>query len=158
MLAYESQESEQTLAEGIAEYYAANPGLADVRDMSTPGQEFFRCHDAAHVIFGCSTDLDDEAVVKIASVFGTTAGLHVLAGYRLHESVQIYRRLRLRAILITLSRSAILVPRTIARCLRQRARWPWSGFERFLGVPLYAIRAEFGIRVARGHRPAGQVL
>jgi ubiquinone biosynthesis protein Coq4 len=155
VLAYQSQESEQTLAEGIAEYYAANPGLADVRDMSPAAREFFRCHDAAHVIFGCSTDLDDEAVVKIASVFGTTAGLHVLSGYRLHESVQIYRRLRLRAILTTISRSVILVPRTLARCLRQRARWPWSGFERFLGVPLYGIRAEFGIRVVRSDRTVG---
>lgn len=36
--------------------------------------EFFRCHDAAHVVFGCGTGLDDEAVVKIWSFFGTTRG------------------------------------------------------------------------------------
>ena len=148
MHAYELQESAQTLAEGIAEYYAANPGLANVRDMSPDAQRFFRSHDAAHVVFGCSTDLDHEAVVKISSIFGTTAGLGVLRGYRLHESVQIYEKLPLRAMLATFVHSGVLVPRTILRCLRQHARWPWEGFERFLAVPLREIRAEFGIRVA----------
>ena len=35
MLGYEIQESPQTLTEGIAEYYAANPGLADVRSIGS---------------------------------------------------------------------------------------------------------------------------
>jgi hypothetical protein len=84
---YQVQDSPQTLAEGIGEYYAANPGLAHVRTISPEAQRFFRCHDAAHVVFGCGTALDDEAVVKIASILGTTAGPRVLKGYRAHESI-----------------------------------------------------------------------
>ena len=148
MLQYEVQESPQTLAEGIAEYYAANSGLAAVRGMSPEAQQFFRCHDVAHVVFGCSIDLDDEAVVKLASIFGTTAGFGVLKGYRLHESVQIYETLPLKAMLTSIAHSIFIVPRTILRCLRQRSRWPWSGFERFLEKPLREIREEFGIEVA----------
>ena len=150
MLAYEAQESSQTLAEGIAEYRAANPGLEDMRKLSPDAQVFFRSHDVAHVVFGCTTDLDDEAVVKISSIFGTTAGIGVLRGYTLHESVQIYERLPLRTMLVTTVHSVVLVPRTVFRCLRQRSRWPWEGFERFLGVPLREIRQQFGIRVAHG--------
>ena len=148
MHGYEIQNSLQTLAEGIAEYYAANPGLADVRSMSAEAKKFFRSHDVAHVVFGCSTDLDDEAVVKLSSVFGTSAGMGVLRGYRLHESVEIYKRLPPGAVLKSFCRSAVIVPRTVFRCLRQRARWPWADFERFLGVPLREIREVFGIRVA----------
>lgn len=147
---YELQDSPQTLAEGIAEYRAANPRLADVRNMSSEAQRFFRSHDVAHVVYGCSTDLDHEAVVKIASILGTTAGLGVLRGYRLHESVEIYKQLRLRAVLKTIAHSVTIVPRTAFRCLRQRSRWPWTEFEAFLGVPLREIRQQFGIRVARG--------
>jgi hypothetical protein len=122
MLGYEIQESPQTLAEGIAEYHAANPGLADVRSMSAEAMTFFRCHDVAHVVFGCSTDLDDEAVVKLSSIFGTSAGIGVLRGYRLHESVEIYKRLPPGAVLESIGHSIVVVPRTIFRCLRQRSR------------------------------------
>jgi hypothetical protein len=148
MLRYQARASTQTLAEGVAEYYAAHPQLSALRGMTPEAQDFFRCHDVAHVVFGCGTSLDDEAVVKLASMFGTTAGLGVLRGYRLHESVQIYKRLPLRAVLATIARSAVIVARTAVRCTRQRARWPWSGFERFLAVPLREIREQFGIQVA----------
>lgn len=148
--AFELQDSAQTLAEGIAEYCAANAGLVEGRSISPEAQQFFRCHDAAHVVFGCGTALDDEAVVKIASIFGTTEGLRVLKGYRLHESLQIYRQIPLSAVLTSIARSVIVVPPTLLRCLRQHARWPWAGFEQYLGVQLRQIRQKFGITVPHG--------
>lgn len=146
-------EPDQTLAEAIAEYYAANPELAKGRDISPEAQDFFRCHDVAHVVFGCTTALDDEATVKIASIFGTTAGLHVLKGYRLYESRQIYKHLSPRAVLMSIARSVVIVPRTVLRCLRQRSRWPWAEFEQYLDVPLQDIRRRFGIVVPYGKSP-----
>lgn len=145
---FEHQDCAATLDEGIAEYYRSYPGLARGEALSPAAREFFRCHDAAHVVFGCGTDLDDEAVVKLASMFGTTAGVGVLEGYRLHESIDIYRKLRLRDMLRTILHATWLVPRTSVRCLRQRRRWPWSAFDAYARVPLRDLRAEFGIRVA----------
>jgi len=153
MQTYEKQESSQTLAEAIAEYYDANPGLADLRRMTPEAGHFFRCHDVAHVVFGCSTDLEHEAAVKIASIFGTTAGPGVLRGYRQHESIEIYRRLRLGQMLKAFAMSVVIVPRTVVRCLRQRERWPWAEYEGLLGLPLRQIRERFGITVARGSSP-----
>ena len=118
--------------------------------MSPAAQEFFRCHDVVHVVFGCNVVLDDEAVVKIASILGTTAGLRVLKGYRLHESLQIYRRLRVRDVALSIVHSVALVPRTVYRCLRQQARWPWAEHQRYLHIPLAEIRRQFGIRVVHG--------
>jgi hypothetical protein len=152
MSSYEHQDSRQTLAEGIAEYHAVNSGLADVRSMSPEGRQFFRCHDAAHVVFGCGIALDDEAAVKIASILGTTAGLGVLKGYRLHESLQIYRQLPLLGVLGAVLRSVVVLPRAVLRCMNQRSRWPWADFERYLAVPLGDIRQQFGIKVV--HRDA----
>lgn len=148
MHAYQDPDSPQTLAEGLAEYFRSNPGLLRGAALAEEAREFFRCHDVAHVVYGCGTALADEAVVKLSSVFGTTGGFGVLRGYRLHESLQIYTRLPAAETLMTMLQSVVIVPRTILRCVRQKRRWPWSDHEAFLAVPLRDIRAEFGIRVA----------
>jgi hypothetical protein len=148
MHAFERQDCARTLEEGLDEYYRAHPGLATGRSLSPQAREFFRCHDAVHVVFGCGNTLDDEAVVKIASMMGTSGGFGVLRGYRLHESLDIYRKLRVGEVLRSIAHSVVLVPRTAIRCLRQRQRWPWDHFDRYARVPLKDIREEFGIRVA----------
>jgi hypothetical protein len=154
MHAFEQQDSPQTLAEGVAEYYRLNPGLAQGRGMSPEAQEFFRCHDAVHVVYGCGNALNDEAIVKFASLFGSTGGFGILRGYRLHESLEIYKKLRVIDVLFSIVQSVFfLLPRTLVRCARQRRRWPWDNFEPYLHMPLCDIRKEFGIRVAHATGP-----
>ncbi|MFZ5913547.1 MAG: hypothetical protein ACOY17_04950 [Pseudomonadota bacterium] len=133
----------------MAEYHASNPGPDPYRNLSAEARAFFRCHDVIHVVYGCANALNDEAIVKLSSLYGSTAGLRVLKGYRLHESFQIYRSLRGADILLSVLCSVYITPRTLFRCLRQRRRWPWEGFETYLDAPLGEIRREFGIVVAR---------
>jgi ubiquinone biosynthesis protein Coq4 len=83
MLEYTRFDTTITLAEGLREYYSSSDHLVTGRGISDVAQEFFRCHDAAHVVFGCSTELPDEGVVKMWSFFDTTAGFSLLAAYRL---------------------------------------------------------------------------
>ena len=141
-----------TLAQGIAEYHLRNPDLLRGGELSAEAREWFRCHDATHVIFGCGRSLPDEAVVKLASVFGTTAGVAALRGYRLHEAARIYRQLPFWEVLGAVALAPLLVAATLIRCARQKKRWPWSGFSRHIETPLGALRAEYGVRVA-GFRP-----
>lgn len=154
MHAFEYQNSSQTLAAGIAEYHSRDAGIANARDLSPQARDFFRCHDAVHVVYGCGNSLDDETAVKIASMLGTTAGMGVLRGYALHESRAIYRSLRTRDVLVSVCHAVVVVPRTALRCLRQTRRWPWDDFAPYLPVPLHQLRAEFGIQVAHSQRPA----
>jgi hypothetical protein len=148
---YEARHSRQTLAEGLEEYYARNPGLSDVASMPPEAQAWFRAHDAVHVVYGCGISLADEAVAKVASVFGTTAGFGALAGYRLPDSRAIYSRIGWRAGIDAALRSVIAVPRTIHRCRAQRRRWPWpiEAHGEWRNVTLSALRDAFGIRVVR---------
>jgi hypothetical protein len=148
MLSYLNQECASTLAQGIGEYHAAHPFLKRGDALSPAAREFFRCHDVVHVVYGCDTSLNHEAIVKLSSFFGTTEGLRVMRGYRLYESLDIYRQLQAADILRTIAAAPVLVPRTIWRCARQRKRWPWSQFDQFLGLSLHDIRVDFGIRVA----------
>lgn len=157
MYAFEEQNSGLTLAEGIAEYHRVNPGLVQGRSISPAAQEFFRCHDAVHVVHGCGTSLHDEAIVKLSSIFGTNGGFGVLKGYQLYESRQIYKKLPVFEVLWTILQSPFIVTRTIVRCLHQRGRWPWDRHEEYLHMPLNEVRKKFNIQVAHAGANAPDV-
>jgi len=146
-LEYLQQDSQQTLAEGLVEYFAAHQsGLSD-RLNSRTAQDFFTAHDTVHVVFGCGISLPDEAVVKVCSMFGTSEGFAVLRGYALAESKEIYSGLKIAEIVSTVFRSLLLVPRSLWCCLRMRKRWPWHDHQEYMDLPLHKIRGQFGIRV-----------
>lgn len=147
MPGYQQPNSELTLAEGLAEYFADNADHLDTRTYTAAAKEFFRCHDALHVVLGCDLSLVDEMVVKITSLFGTSEGLRVLRGYALPESKEIYQQLSLVLIIATTLRAVVVVPQTVWDCLRLIKRWPWDDFDAYLDEPLREIRAEFGIKV-----------
>ena len=147
MLEYTRPSTTISLADGLREYYASSDHLATGRGMSDAAREFFRCHDTAHVVFGCSTELPDEGVVKMWSFFGTTAGFSLLSGYRLPESKEIYETLSWGSMISTAVRMLRLVPVTIWRCYQMVERWPWSEFDQYLDVPLAEIRGKYGIQV-----------
>lgn len=145
---YQSAASSQTLAEGLAEYYDAHRELKRGDALSPEAREFFHAHDVVHVVYGCGTSMPDEAIVKLSSLFGSTAGFSVLSGYRLHESLDIYRRLPLGSTLLALIAAPYLIARTIWRCARQPAKWPWTDHARHMQTPLRQLRDRFGIAVA----------
>ena len=147
MLEYQRPDSILTLAEGLREYYSSCEELVGGRGISATAREFFRCHDVAHVVFGCSTSLENEAIVKMWSFFGTTAGLRLLRAYRLPESQDIYERLEWREVASTTVRSVAAVPLALWRCFRMQKRWPWSEFDIYLDVRLVEIRREYGIKL-----------
>lgn len=149
---FESSDTRQTLAEGLAEYFASNPMLKRDADLLAPeARQFFCSHDAVHVVYGCGTTMLDEAIVKLASLFGTTGGLGVLRGYLHHETLDIYRQLPIAGTLLALLAAPYLIARTIWRCAGQSRRWPWDAYDRYLDVPLQEVRAQFRIKVA--HAP-----
>ncbi len=147
MLDYQHSDTTLTLESGLSEYYASRADLVTGRGVSTAAHEFFRCHDAAHVVFGCSTTLLNEAMVKTWSFFGTTRGLSLVREYRLPESQEIYEQLAWAAIARTALRSVTVLPRVVARCTRMHRRWPWSDFDAHRQVALRELRREYGVEV-----------
>ena len=146
-LGFQAADCDATLEEGLGEYYASRDGLVTGRGVSDSAREFFRCHDTAHVVFGCSTTLTNEAMVKMWSFFGTTAGFSLLRDYRSPESKEIYETIRWGDVARTAIRSLGSVPRVLLRCLRMHERWPWSDFDRYMQASLVDIRRKYGIRV-----------
>ena len=148
-LGYQSQSSQLTLAEGIAEYFSAYRSELATRELSTEACEFFRCHDTLHVIWGCDLSLENEIVVKIASFFGTDGGRKVWRGYSLPDSKEIYEEISASEILKMTLKSLIIVPQTLWRCMRMSKRWSWDNFEEYQNMPLVTLREQFGIRVPK---------
>lgn len=60
-----------TLRDGIKRFCEENAAVFTARDMSPAAQEFFRCHDTAHVVFGCDTSIFGEGILKMFTIFGT---------------------------------------------------------------------------------------
>lgn len=54
---FQSPTSMQTLAEGLAEYYSANPHLKRGDELSPDAREFFRSHDVVHVLYGAERQI-----------------------------------------------------------------------------------------------------
>lgn len=145
---YAEQDSPQSLSEGIAEYYACNPGLLDPARMPPEAEALFRQHDAGHVVFGCDTSLRGEALIDTWTVVGTTAGLRGYLQYFQYPQVnQIFSDVGYWRITVELVRWLPDVLRVLARSRRLSSRWPWAHYQRYLDQRLGEIRRQFNIRV-----------
>jgi hypothetical protein len=147
-LEYTRQDSAQTLREGLAEYYARNPGLLEPGALPADAAALFRQHDAAHVVFGCDTSLRGETLVDTWTIFGSSIGLRgYLAYLRLPQVNQVFAETGYARILRELMRSLPDVVRVAWRGLRLARKWPWREYESRLDAPLRRVREELRIRV-----------
>lgn len=153
MLRFQDQNSSQTLAEGIAEFHAANPHLS-TRDFSSDlAAQFFPAHDAMHVLFGKNTDLHGEAIVKYWTIGGTDLGFRGLFQYRnvqevidIRRGIPMRRYLRLALPMIPTMLPGILKGIRIAQTSLNK-KWAHFGWRDYMDMPLKDIRKEFGIDV-----------
>jgi hypothetical protein len=149
-LRYQRQDSPQTLADGLEEYYAANIGkVVRPRDLAPESADLFRSHDLCHVIFGLDTSLADEGMADVRTLLSCDVGWRRYTKYMTSDPAAkaIFKELGyLRAIGITLW----VVPRmirAIGEAFRMPRRWPWIPPESFRDRSLADLRREFGIRL-----------
>jgi len=140
-------DSQTTLREAIKEFYTVNFKYFSSRDISPKAEELFRCHDTAHVVFGCDTSILGEGMVKIWTIFGTSLGFWKhLEGYAEADAFSLFKEYRWSHVANNIFKIFITAPRVIIRARLMNKRWPWSSFEPYLDLPLDAIRKEFNIK------------
>jgi hypothetical protein len=145
---YIQQHSTQTLRDGIAEYYACNPGLLDPEGMPERVRQLFRQHDAGHVVFGCDTSLRGEALIDSWTIFATTVGFSGYLEYLRYPQVnQIFRETGYLRIAVESIRCLPDIGRALWRSRKMKTKWPWAEYECYLDRPLREIRDEFDIRL-----------
>ena len=148
--AYQAQDSTQTLAEGLEEYYARNVGrVARPSSLAPESAALFRSHDLCHVIFGLDTSLADEAMADVRTLLSCDVGWRRYGAYMTQdpEAKAIFRELGYwRAIAITLR----VVPRILRALLAAagaRRRGAGAPPADFASRRLRDLRREFGIRL-----------
>ncbi len=147
---YQDQDSGQTLAEGLAEYYAHNQGRVLPPDALPPeSAELFESHDICHVIFGLDTTLADEAMADTRTLLSCDVGWRRYGRYMASDP-QAQAILRQVGVLTAVWGAIRVVPRmlmAIGEAWRAPKRWPWRPQPAYRRRTLADLRREFGIRV-----------
>ena len=149
-LHYREQDSRQTLAEALAEYYAANEGIiARPADLPSDSAALFKSHDMCHVIFGLDTTLADEAMADTRTMLSCDVGA---AKYALYlgadpQARKILKEVGLAGFLLGTVRAVPRMLRAVVEAFRMKKKWPWEPPDSFQFRPLGELRREFGIRV-----------
>jgi hypothetical protein len=147
---YQDQASQQTLAEGLAEYYVANQGII-TRPDDLPAESFalFRSHDICHVVFGLDTSLADETIVDTRTLLSCDVGVRRYLKYLStdKEAKALFADLGAwRAVWATMLALPRIV-RAMYEALRVPKKWPWTPPQSYLARSLEELRREFRIRV-----------
>jgi len=149
-LSYQHQDSPQTLADGLEEYYAANVGkVVRPHDLPAESVALFRSHDMCHVVFGLNTTLDDEALTDVRTLLSCDVGVRRYATYLAtdKQAQALFKELGyLKSVWVTI----LAVPRicrAAVEAFRMKKRWPWTPPDSFQDRPLADLRQEFGIRL-----------
>lgn len=133
-----------TLAEGLAELAATNPGLIASDDPEL--RELVRAHDACHVLFGLTTTLEDEALADTWTLCGSTVTLKQYSQYLKHEEfTKLFHEIGMWKLLGSMLRSLPPVARVIWRARKMSAKWPFFEYAQFLDTPIVTLRRRFNI-------------
>ena len=152
-----SIDAQLPLREAYEAFCAKNRAQFAEREVSPAAATFFRCHDTAHVVFGCDTSLFGEGVVKLYTIFGTTLGFRRhLAGYAEADAFGLFRQYSARHLSRQIGGLLMAMPATIRRARRMHRPWPWAEHDEWLDVPLTEIRREFGIELTQRPPPASR--
>lgn len=137
-----------TLQQAIVQFHKKNMKYFSKRTTSKDGKQFLRCHDVAHIVFGCDTTIYGEGVVKIWTTFGTTLSLwKVINGYNEANAFQFFRLYSLPHIMKNILRFFLVIPKVIVRAKRMSKPWPFSAYEPYFNIQLSEIRKEFNIQI-----------
>ncbi len=147
---YQKQDSPQTLAEGLAEYYAQNHGRVLPPSALPPeSAELFHSHDICHVIFGLDTSLSDESMADVRTLLSCDVGWRRYAKYMAADPAAkaIFKQVGYLNALWGTTRTLPRIGRAVAESWRMTQRWPWTPTAEFFDRSLADLRREFGIRV-----------
>lgn len=146
---YQAQDSQQTLAEGLEEYYGVNVGVVARPDtLGSESAALFASHDICHVIFGLDTTLADEAMADTRTLLSCDVGWKKYSSYINDPLAKaVFKELGLWRTITVTARTLPRILRALGESRRMRKKWPWVPPESYRARTLVDLRDEFHIRV-----------
>lgn len=149
-LAYREQNSQQTLAEGVAEYYRINGDRVQPPSSLPPeSRALFTSHDMCHVIFGLDTTLADEAMADTRTILSCDVGIVHYSKYMTSnaEAKAIFKEIGYGTVLWATVKTLPRMLRAVVELFRVKKKWPWIPLESYMRRSLADLRQEHGIHV-----------
>jgi hypothetical protein len=149
-LRYRRQNSPQTLAEGLKEYYAANVGrVTPPSRLPASTVALARSHDICHVIFGLDTTAPDEAMVNVRTLLACDVGLADYSRSVIEDPIAwpLFTGFGIARGLWAMAATPARIYLAAADARRMSVRWPWAPPMAFHHRALAELRQAFGIHV-----------
>jgi hypothetical protein len=155
---YTDKHSNQTLQQGLEEYYQINPSITDPRELSPEFAQILLAHDVSHVVLGCDTDMYDEIKLLPLSFwtsdfkFGDYIRNRKDSKIRPAIDIMYDDLIRQHGLLWLYSSILFVLPRLLPEVLtiwfktrRQRKYYPFLDYDSLLDCSLLEIRREFDL-------------
>ena len=150
--AYTQQDCQLTILEALEEFYLKNPkAVRHTGDELRDG--FFRSHDMIHVVFGCDTNIHDEALADMWTIFGTDLGFRNYLKYLgpiqedLKDVVIDAGAFELIWQVISAIPDVFVV---FAQSRKMSKKWHWHDHHKYIDRPLNQVRDGLNIKVIDG--------
>ena len=156
MLAYQEQDCDLTLAEGLQCYYDSFPQDKEIFTDTDSSGKLLRDHDCTHVIFGLGLSLKEEAILDTYTIYGCKNSIKIIfeaAGqiFKSKELLSLYKKLISEHGIIGLLRlvNSSKKSKKIARIKTKKMKKKWSYFvpKSYLSYQINDLRDEYGISV-----------
>jgi len=146
-LKYQNQLSEQTLEQGLVEYWKVNDCILNYKN-TEESKFFFIPHDVCHVIFGCSTSLKDEAITDAWTLFGTDVSLAKFIEFnKLESHKEIIKKVGTIGVIKTFFISIPRMLKVVLLSFKMKKKWKWEEYEKYMDWKLSKLRTEFNIKI-----------
>lgn len=151
-LAYQSQNSQQTLREAVNEYhhYLMCIGRKVLFDLDDGTKSVWLYHDVTHALFGHDTSIEGEVTLDFWVLFGSDFSWKTLREYQQIPEIRelsrsIIAQLGISFIPKLYWRNRRALWQVIQNTRKMHKKWPFEKPEEFLDRTLADLRQEFGI-------------
>ena len=152
MYRFQEQNSQQTLQQGLDEFYSINPKFKELSEPDGKKGLFFQ-HDITHVVFGLNTKLEEEHLLDSWALWGCTIKWKTMYEYIKHPAIkeitrEIYKDLGTWGIVKKIIAMIPLKLLVVFRALRMKKKWNYHEItEEQLNSKISDIRKEYNINV-----------
>lgn len=141
-----SSSNTRTLREGLAKYYAENPGFDGTGDFLGQPRDTVIGHDIVHVLFDLGTTSEEELIVETITFFGCILPVKkVVEMPKVKFVKELWKTFGPWRLIKRFVLTSPRMLRTAYRAMRMKKRWPHFNYQPHMDRPLKDIREEFGI-------------
>ena len=152
MYNYQKQNSEQTLIQGLEEFYSRNFKFKELSEKEGKDGLFYQ-HDITHIVFGLDETFDQEHLLDSWILWGNKFKWKKIYGYFKHPAIKEINKNLLKELGIwgLIKKIIIFIPfklLVVSRALRMKKKWNYHVISNELLVTkLSDLRKEYNINV-----------